>query len=207
MPDSTKYPWIKSIFKKKTADRCVYAGPEYFEKRNGSDKAQTGPVMQAVYAAPVFKKDPALAEGVYAGPAPIGRAPIGRVYAGPEPETDTGTGGAGPLERPEAEIEDVYAGPEFFCAGEEPGEAPGSEAEEEAEKPDLPPFPGPDPTQFLCVYAGPEYFSGMNKPIGQYVPNASFAQPGSVKCGACGFFAPPGAKFCPECGRPLVKEA
>lgn len=98
-----KYPWIKSIFKKKrkpNGPEGVYAGPEFF----GKDE-----VSKPVYAGPGYFKNET--RKVYEGPDPRTKnggsessAPTGDVYAGPEYFS--------PQDR--ATVMCVYAGPEYF---------------------------------------------------------------------------------------------
>lgn len=91
------YPWNHMRFGKKREEpvKCVYAGPEYFEKRNQSE-------MEGVYAGPE------LISGGPIAPPPAAQddpAPMCDVYAGPDPDED--------MQPPVPDIPaPVYAGPE-----------------------------------------------------------------------------------------------
>lgn len=157
--EKKKYPWNKIIKRRPGPALTVYAGPEYFAKKN---KPQNEPGAE----------QPASAE--FEG-----------VYAGPEPPVEVKNG---------------------------------------------PPY---DPSQFMAVYAGPEFFSGPDsRPAGAFapVPNGpdepclktycpqcgKEISPFDKKCGACGYefericsscgaACPSSSKFCPECGTPADK--
>ena len=104
MAEKKKYPWIKSLFKRKKNEpvECVYAGPEYFKNRN---QPRIEPVSR-----------------VYAGPENIDRPEEAPVYAGPEV-----------MEAKNNDVfEDVYAGPEFF--GNQPDDEPEEDIEEPEKK-------------------------------------------------------------------------
>ena len=98
MADEKKYPWIKSIFhrKKKDEARGVYAGPEQMSFQRIYDGPKPPdlsalperPIEMPVYAGPEFFKGEAI--------------PMKMVYAAPE---------VSDREKPEAEMEEVYAGP------------------------------------------------------------------------------------------------
>ena len=134
------------------------------------------------------KEDPAEFEEVYAGPDFFeGRGkPTGDPEDAPEPSM----------------IEAVYAGPEFFeREPEEPDlpeqEPPSAPAPEEDRV--VPPPPPPPP--MMCVYAGPDYFSGK-KPVGVFVP-VTPRDENKKTCPSCGTPAEKNAKFCTECGTKL----
>lgn len=124
-------------------------------------------------------------ECVYAGPV-MKPGPMEGVYAGPAADPPMAPVYAGPApERDGAEFEDVYAGPEFFERGAqddiaEPVPVEESEASE---------------NRFMLVYAGPAWFAKM----------AQNEKPVPV-CERCGARVPENAKFCPDCGTPLVKK-
>ncbi|MBQ7669669.1 MAG: hypothetical protein IJS45_02985 [Clostridia bacterium] len=117
------------------------------------------------------KKNPA--EGVYAGPERLeGDREAKCVYAGPEYFNK---------KRIDVDIEEVYAGPEFF----ERDPVDENEIEEAPAAPDpddeLPPelrmqkeylenLPKVPPEMMMCVYAGPEYFSGTERHLGAPAP-------------------------------------
>ena len=180
--DEKKYPWIKSVFKKKPPVTCVYAGPAVMGKFPMEPQTDDG--------------DSPRTEKVYAGPSPDQRPQFEGVYAAPA--------SSGIRPRPLAsEMEDVYAGPEFFENGAEPdeeAEEPVSEAETESSE--EAPEKAPPESVFMMVYAGPGYFSnggGMN----------AFAMPAAVSgpfCERCGLPVPKEAKFCPNCGTPITKK-
>lgn len=178
-----KFPWSK---KDDPGAKCVYAGPEYYEKRSRMS-------------------------GVYAGPeAPSGDTQMNDVYAGPEFfEKDP----VEPTEQPDPASEEV----------EEPAETEGSEeagetgdASPDADPLAPPPFPAPKdmpPEMFMCVYAGPEFFSGPNgQPAGAFAPAPVEAPKsdgplgeGQIYCPNCGL-AINRAKFCSECGAILPQD-
>ena len=192
--DKKKYPFIKAIFNRKKRFECVYAGPE--KKPDPGTDAEPEKM-------PTPDMKPGPMEGVYAGPG-FG-LPMSKVYAGPRPKPRGG----------EAEFEDVYAGPEFFGRGQdEPEEAEDVEEAEEAveeapEKaaPKNPDFPDrPVPAPFMCVYAGPDYFSNRpsEAPRGVFIPNGD-TKPARF-CENCGSPVLENAKFCQNCGTPLTRE-
>ena len=132
------------------------------------------------------KEDPAEFEEVYAGPDFFeGRGkPTGDPEDAPEPSM----------------IEAVYAGPEFFerepeepdLPEQEPPSAPAPEEDREGP---------PPPPPMMCVYAGPDYFSGK-KPVGVFVPVTPRDEKKKT-CPSCGTPAEKNAKFCTECGTKL----
>ena len=109
------------------------------------------------------------AEGVYAGPEHFEKDNEAKcVYAGPEYFEK---------KRPEVEMEEVYAGPEFFERDPEEPEVPEEDApfseEFDFEGQPVPNFddlPKVPPDMMMCVYAGPEYFSGTERQLGAYAP-------------------------------------
>lgn len=147
--------------------------------------------FECVYAGPPAKPGPM--EGVYAGPR--NDTPVGRVYAGPAPKND------------EAEFEDVYAGPEFFEREVEPDEIveeicePEDDADramkEAAKK-------APVQTPIMLTYAGPAFNQG-GQPIGMFFTPPQTNAPSGPLCERCGMPVPETAKFCPNCGTPLIK--
>ena len=123
-----KYPFNKQ---KKDPAAAVYAGPEYFARRNGQRPEEE---VLDVYAGPEFFEDqltppeeirktfeedaPLPPEDeeqyntIYAGPEPLEEtAPV---YAGPEPAEEAAQDGGGE-EPPRERAALVYAGPEFFA--------------------------------------------------------------------------------------------
>ena len=124
-----KYPWIKSIFrrKKKPGMEGVYAGPAEMEGR----------FFNKVYAGPPKEDDPSQYECVYAGPEYFEN--MGR---------DPGSG---------REFEDVYAGPEFFGESEPVDEEPADEPvdEEPADEPENGPDEGSENEPGNGIEAGP----------------------------------------------------
>lgn len=123
-----KYPFNKQ---KKNPAAAVYAGPEYFARRNGQRPEEE---VLDVYAGPeyfedrltppeeigkTFEEDAPLPpedeekyNTVYAGPEPLEEtAPV---YAGPEPAEEAAPDGGG-AEPPRERAALVYAGPEFFA--------------------------------------------------------------------------------------------
>lgn len=132
------------------------------------------------------KEDPAEFEEVYAGPDFFeGRGkPTGDPEDAPEPSM----------------IEAVYDGPEFFerepeepdLPEQEPPSAPAPEEDREGP---------PPPPPMMCVYAGPDYFSGK-KPVGVFVP-VTPRDENKKTCPSCGTPAEKNAKFCTECGTKL----
>ena len=188
MADKKKYPWIKSIFKRKikTSPECVYAGPEYFAKKNEAKEVYAGPEQ--------FSMNP-----VYAAPEVLaGRRFEMPTYTGPElPPDDPG-------------IEEVYAGPEFFSGiPDEPEEGIDAPVEDDEEQ--IRPVP-PEPVPMMCVYAGPEIMSGSYRPIPVPAPDPTKPvrdpeiKGDGRKCPACGALIIEGSPFCHECGTPLSAE-
>ena len=143
------------------------------------------------------------------------------VYAGPRPVRDFEEDD-GPV------MEEVYAGPEFFeeppmtkvYAGPIADEAPDEAAEDVIAQEETPPAP---PREFMCVYAGPEYFRKEKTDVpfmtakttvcpecGAEYPEGEAACPkcgkrtvfedGTVACAKCGAHVDPAAKFCENCG-------
>ena len=123
-----KYPFNKQ---KKNPAAAVYAGPEYFARRNGQRPEEE---VLDVYAGPeyfedrltppeeigkTFEEDVPLPpedeekyNTIYAGPEPLEEtAPV---YAGPEPAEEAAPDGGG-AEPPRERAALVYAGPEFFA--------------------------------------------------------------------------------------------
>lgn len=123
-----KYPFNKQ---KKNPAAAVYAGPEYFARRNGQRPEEE---VLDVYAGPeyfedrltppeeigkTFEEDAPLPpedeekyNTIYAGPEPLEEtAPV---YAGPEPAEEAAPDGGGE-EPPRERAALVYAGPEFFA--------------------------------------------------------------------------------------------
>ena len=129
-----KYPWFKSIFRKKPKKEYaagVYAGPEQMARRPGAKKPSDDEEPIDVYAGPeFFERDPEEEpvppkkpecrpepeKPVYAGPEYFGSAK--RVYEGPE----------------RFQQMMVYAGPEYFRSRSEQGA--GAFAQAPAEDPD-----------------------------------------------------------------------
>ena len=202
-----KYPWIKSLFKRKKrpATECVYAGPAEMNKR----------IFGKVYAGPP-KEDPPEFVAVYAGPE--------YYEIGSENGPDGGSG-------EEQQFEDVYAGPEFFGYSEpddeEPTDAPdvpeddasaengpsapsaddlpedgsdepGSDPSKETDPGDVPndipasngldenamagvyagPNMMPPPAPMMVTYAGPEFY--RQNPIQIPNPGQGFAGPSMI---------------------------
>ena len=104
MAEKKKYPWNKGLQglfgRRKEIDqaKAVYAGPEYFARRNGRKIEEDPEGLNDVYAGPEFFE-----EHTYDG-----KEDGGRVYEGPE------NYGTIRPERPEDMEKPVYAGPEFF---------------------------------------------------------------------------------------------
>lgn len=147
--------------------RCVYAGPEYFAKRNHPEE----PVFEAVYAGPDMM------DGTESPDDPDS----------PEPD-DTQT----------EEMNGEESGPEE----EKRPEAAGGET----------PYPnqdmrGPDPNQFMTVYAGPQYFTdySLNSPIGAFAPQPMTPEPRKT-CPQCGYSAKAKDNFCTKCGFRFPKD-
>ena len=149
---------IRSLFRKKAEPKCVYAGPEYFERLNrgndGPDQPaepeSTEPQQVELDAATTRPAEP---KCVYAGPEYFKRRNRKRiktktteepiiaecVYAGPEPAEP---------EIPELEIAaPVYAGPPLPEEPEEPEIPEELPEREEIRKP-----------TFGRVYAGPAFY-------------------------------------------------
>ena len=107
-----KYPFNKQ---KKNPAAAVYAGPEYFARRNGQRPEEE---VLDVYAGPEYfedrltpPEDEEKYNTIYAGPEPLEEtAPV---YAGPEPSEEAAQDGGGE-EPPRERAALVYAGPEFF---------------------------------------------------------------------------------------------
>ncbi|MBO7402043.1 MAG: hypothetical protein J6U10_03525 [Lachnospiraceae bacterium] len=199
---------FEKIFKKIVKPvACVYAGPEYFEKKRSK----------------LTKPEPI--ESVYAGPEM--QEPIAPVYAGPVlPEADIEDVYNGPAE-PDPEDTEANEGAEY----------PANHAEEDKPAPPIPPqefmtaYAGPqmsNPFPMMFVYAGPvrmqdqggfRFPQGMTmqeqaekgemkavdgKPAkGQAVPEDMPKE--AWKCGMCG--AMNTGRFCTECGSPRVPSA
>ncbi|MBS7262561.1 MAG: hypothetical protein KIG36_03015 [Eubacteriales bacterium] len=223
MADKKKYPWIKSLFgRKKPPAEAVYAGPEYFEKRN---RPRPEEAIEDVYAGPEYFERPADETGEEdappppaeeAEPVPLRKKTLfGRVYAGPAyykrrdrkaepPETET-----------EAGVEPIrclYAGPELLVRT--------VEREEDVDQAEEP---------IDVVYAGPEYAPPKRPVLVEKPPeerdDAEESDPPRreppimfVYAGPAYFSrsdmipaapAPsdgPSDEYCAECGMPLPKE-
>lgn len=115
------------------------------------------------------RKKKGSAEGVYAGPEHFEKDGEAKcVYAGPEYFEK---------KRDDVVMEEVYAGPEFFerdpdLSGEPEEAEPVPEESGDEQLPnfdDLPKVP-PEIQQMMCVYAGPEYFSGQQTCVGAPAP-------------------------------------
>ena len=208
-----KYPWIKSIFKKKRPAEGVYAGPEMMKNAapGEDEKCETEPV-DVVYGGPdMIKKpeDPQIVmpepdKPVYAGPeffAP--EAPVREVYAGPRD-----------LDR-DAPLEDVYAGPEPLEEPEDPEEDAG-EPEAKADDADAvnkdkdearrDRVRAADPRMFMTVYAGPDYFAGKKPNVGAFAfPAAQNGDKKKIFCPYCGTPNAEENKFCTEWASPIRK--
>ena len=137
-----------------------------------------------------------------------------------EPEPIVEAVYAGPEDMDEPIMEDVYGGPEWMGKGTPEGEPEEIDVPEETDEekpeelpeksdcaPPRPPFPPPqaqDPRMFMCVYAGPDYFSSNRSGIasGMFISQALLQPNDSQKyyCPECGTPVPEKAKFCPECG-------
>ncbi len=110
-----KYPFNKQ---KKDPAAAVYAGPEYFARRNGQKPEEE---VLDVYAGPEFFEDrltpPEEIGKVFeedAPPPPEDEERYNTVYGGPEPTEETAPDGDG-AEPPVERAALVYAGPEFFA--------------------------------------------------------------------------------------------
>ncbi|MBO4413767.1 MAG: zinc ribbon domain-containing protein [Clostridia bacterium] len=230
MADKKIFPGLKKLFsrkkKKEEMAKAVYAGPEYFRKKNSMADVYAGPEYfdrrprtEKVYAGP--PRDVAV-EAVYAGPEMFGDGdtrrdgePINLVYAGPEyfakrepePVIEAPVYAGPPVD---VDIEEVYAGPEFFGEPEEPEDA--AEAEEKApdvseeKKPEPSPAPfngvyaGPDPAMFMMAYAGPQFYNNNGPALGGFfAPKPEAEQKKDENKGT----PAPGSKFCPGCGSPV----
>ncbi len=225
MSDDKKYPGIKKFFakfrKEKPSPKSVYAGPEYFRRMkrdNLTGKVYAGPEQYG-------RKRDADIEEVYAGPEYFERRnektdpdpaekddiifeeetePIECVYAGPEY-----------FAPPEPETAPVYAGPEYFNTKEfEDDVAPLAEGVYAG--PAVPQeMQGPNPSQFMMVYGGPDYFANRRQTgfLGFTPENSAQSEkkpdedktPGTA-CPMCGSELIPGARFCNECGTPVSRE-
>lgn len=140
------------------------------------------------------------------GDEPIAEA----VYAGPSLSE----------EDPDAAMNDVYAGPEFFGISEEPedpedneetevidGDSPDDCVNSSEGTPDL--TPPSDSAMFMAVYAGPDYFSGVSSNIGAYMDSPESAESPVKKgrfCHECGSPVGEKARFCSACGVRLIDE-
>ena len=92
---------------------------------------------------------------------------------------------------------EVYAGPEFFETPDRPDE-PEEEIAPMEEVYAGPPMPPP----MMCVYAGPEYFSGIKVTAGARAPEVIDA----LYCTECGTPIRKEYRFCPGCGKQLQAE-
>ncbi len=159
---------IRRLFRKKSAPKCVYAGPEYFERKNQSS---TDPDLRSepkcVYAGPeYFKRQRRKTERAVEEPEPI------CVYAGPEPDIDEPEIEEPKIEEPVIE-EPGIDGPEI-AAPVYAGPAPYTEEnvpEPETEKV-IPRRP-----RFGRVYAGPAFCGGGNPNPKKPRDPGSIAQP------------------------------
>ena len=169
------YPWIKSIFGKRPPVEGVYAGPDMY---NEDDDTDDDPSMEEVYAGPEYfeRGDPEVREN------------------GPEEEDVTETDGS-------EETDDEKDAENIKTPDAE--EDPDTKIEEE-----LPPAPAPRDAQnkfmFMCVYAGPEYFSGRgNIGMAGMMKKEDLKQ---TKCPKCGTEYPEGNVACPDCGERTLYE-
>ena len=200
-----KYPWSKS---ESAPMKCVYAGPEYYNKKENND----------VQVVPSPSDAPAT-DGVYAGPEFFGM------------EANDGAD-AGSTHSDDPVMEEVYAGPEFFGAptddptdegefsfddavadGADDGVSPDEKQTEDVDL--LPPdgiFPQPPPEMFMATYAGPEFFSNNGggafapAPIPDAPAAAQVLEGDMIYCPSCGM-AIHRAKFCSECGTVLPEDS
>ena len=146
---------------------------------------------------PWSKRRDSAASGVYAGPDYFVKdTEMNDVYAGPEFFEKNG-------DEPDEPIDLPTDGPDTESSVPSDADAPTSENVPDAptaeNAPDGTPLP-PSPDQmFMCVYAGPDYFSNTT-PAGAFGPPISPEPP-----------APPAALddpdkiFCPNCGMPIYK--
>ena len=202
-----KYPWSK---RRDSAASGVYAGPDYFAKDTG---------MNDVYAGPEFFEkngdepdEPVTADEIEENapenaPLPEALPPRERfmcVYAGPEFFEKNG-------DEPDEPIDLPTDGPDTDGAAPSDADAPAVDNAPDAptaeNAPDGTPLP-PSPDQmFMCVYAGPDYFSNttpagaFGPPISpeQQTPPAALDDPDKIFCPNCGMPIYKG-KFCSECG-------
>ena len=110
-----KYPFNKQ---KKNPAAAVYAGPEYFARRNGKKPEEE---VLDVYAGPEYFEDqltpPEEIKKTFEEDAPLppeDEEQYNTVYAGPEPEEEAAPDGDG-AEPPRERTALIYAGPEFFA--------------------------------------------------------------------------------------------
>lgn len=170
---------IRRLFRKKSAPKCVYAGPEYFERqRRKTERAVEEPEPICVYAGPEPDIDepeieePKIEEPVIEEPGIDGPEIAAPVYAGPAPYTEENV--------PEPETEKViprrprfgrvYAGPAFYGGGNpkkprDPGSiaqpvyaAPVPRAKQQNAKGERKkyPDPGKEDNDIQEVYGGPD---------------------------------------------------
>lgn len=184
--------------------RCVYAGPEFFARKNGETPDENGgngseaerppypdsfkenedeQPMECVYAGPsmgeFLDSDDPMSSTVYAAPSikAGGREPLMQsVYACPKPPPVS--------DKPQMRL--VYAGPEYFRK-QRPTMAPLYAApviDRPAQAPDA---------AMSEVYAGPELMERGDAPLQERVS----------ECPSCGFTNIASAKFCQNCGEKL----
>ena len=217
---------LKGKFKKVEPMVCVYAGPEYFEKKLKSQ-------MTKVYAgppAPEKEKTDASIECVYAGPEEPENVDIEDVYNGPEPDPEpVETGDAGTTD-PEADYPNNHAvldekdikrkekieslvkdgkvklddlgrpipDESMMAVYAGPGYFDPNRLQNK-EGPIMAVYAGP--AQMMMAYAGPNYTP--NNPYGfANIPgfNINKTAPAEWFCDKCG--AGNTGKFCKECGSP-----
>ena len=118
-----KYPFNKQ---KKDPAAAVYAGPEYFARRNGQRPEEE---VLDVYAGPEFFEDqltpPEEIRKTFEEDAPLppeDEEQYNTVYAGPEPPEEDAPVSDG-AEPPREQTALVYAGPEFFARRQAKAEA------------------------------------------------------------------------------------
>lgn len=118
-----KYPFNKQ---KKDPAAAVYAGPEYFARRNGQRPEEE---VLDVYAGPEFFEDqltpPEEIRKTFEEDAPLppeDEEQYNTVYAGPEPPEEDAPVSDG-AEPPREQTALVYAGPEYFARRQAKAEA------------------------------------------------------------------------------------
>lgn len=159
MSENEKYPMNKAKDSENNPMEGVYAGPPPAPTIRQSAE-------MPVYAGPEFynrgsrnRRMGARFEAVYAAPARFDTA-----------------------RKNEAEMNDVYAGPEYF---ERNADEPAEDIPEEIKQPPM-----------MMVYAGPEYFNSSSRPLG------AFSQ--GEYCANCGTPVKKEYNFCPECGTRII---